>query len=370
MTPSICLVAPHGEGAVRSRLGLPTDLGFGGAEVQTALIGVGLATRGYAITFLCRARPQAEREERLGGVRLLRMPTGRRFPPGLRVLTDLGAALDAAGAAIVYQRCAQPLTGMLAWQCRRRGRRFVFAVANDRDVDGRARRALGPLRHALFRSGLRRADRIVVQSRTQMDLLPAALRARAVEIPSAFDLAGIEPRPEPPEPAILWIGNLLAKKRPDLLLALARRLPHVRFIAVAPDAGDTGLATRFRDEAATLPNVERHGRVPQGEMGRLFARARLLLNTSEAEGVPNTFLEAWARTVPVVSLGIDPDGVIERLGLGLVATPDSAGTVLEGFLRDGAARDEAGRRARAHVTRRHALLHVLDRYQELFAALA
>lgn len=370
MTASLCLVAPHVEGAVRSRLGLPTDLGFGGAEVQTALIGIGLARRGHAVTFVCGARPRLDREERLDGVRLLRMTISRRVLPGWRAWLDLGAALDAAGAAIVYQRCAQTLTGMVAWHCRRRGRRFVFAVANDRDVDGRVRRALGPLRWTVFRSGLRRADRIVVQSRAQWQLLPATLQAHALEIPSAFDLAGIEPRPEPAAPAVLWIGNLLPKKRPLALLALARRLPRTRFIAVAPEAGDASLASRFRDEAAALANVERHERVPPGEMGRHYARASALLNTSEAEGVPNTFLEAWAREVPVVSLGIDPDGVIARLGLGRVADPDEAPAILERFLQDGAARREAGHRARAHVTLRHALPAVLDRYQDLLATLA
>ena len=86
--------------------------------------------------------------------------------------------------------------------------------------------------------------------------------------------------------------------------------------------------------------------------------------------MPNTFLEAWAREVPVVSLGIDPDGVIARLGLGRVADPDEAPAILERFLQDGAARREAGHRARAHVTLRHALPAVLDRYQDLLATLA
>jgi glycosyltransferase involved in cell wall biosynthesis len=59
--------------------------------------------------------------------------------------------------------------------------------------------------------------------------------------------------------------------------------------------------------------------VPYHDVNDFYERARVFVNTSDSEGFPNSYLQAWRRGVPTVSF-FDPDGLIRRLGLGHAAT--------------------------------------------------
>ena len=58
---------------------------------------------------------------------------------------------------------------------------------------------------------------------------------------------------------------------------------------------------------------------PPEQTVKVIGDASLLLSTSDGEGFPSVFLEAWAAGTPVVSIQIDPDHKIRNGELGVVA---------------------------------------------------
>jgi glycosyltransferase involved in cell wall biosynthesis len=97
-----------------------------------------------------------------------------------------------------------------------------------------------------------------------------------------------------------------------------------------------------------------------------------LVSTSLHEGMPNTFLEAWSLGVPVLTLAFDPDGVVEREGLGISAQGSwerfvSGGrTLWQSRLR----REELSARTRAYIESAHSIDRIGARWHALVTTLA
>src|SRR5439155_3601001 len=109
-------------------------------------------------------------------------------------------------------------------------------------------------------------------------------------------------------------------------LRLARALPEARFwiVAVPQESDPPQLVVAVRDAVRELPNLELLEPRSRAGIGELLERSVAVVNTSEREGLPNVFLEGWARGVPALACSFDPDGLIARHGLGSFADGDQA----------------------------------------------
>lgn len=280
--------------------------------------------------------------------------------------SGLWSALARADADLYYTSCAGMHVGLLALFCRRHGKRFVYRSASDTDCD--PSRLLVRYRRDrwLYGYGLARADAILVQSQAQQRALARHYRLRG-------RVAGM--LVEPAQPAatrdidVLWVSNIRRVKRPDRMLDLAAKLPRQSVhMAGGPLPGEEALYREIASAAATRINVAFHGRLAYRDTGALYARARVFVNTSDVEGFPNSYLQAWMRGVPVVTL-IDPDGVIEREGLGIVArSPAGLEGAVRDLLHDAAAWRAAGERCLDYMAREHGEERVLAPYLEAFEA--
>lgn len=315
---SICVVSHQAYGALTGSGGH-----IGGVERQTALLARWLAARGHRVSMITWDEGRADGIAS-GGVATIRMCREDAGWPGARFVhprwTSLVAALRAADAALYYHNCAEYVTGQIALWCRARGRKFVYSAASNADCDARLPFLAKRRERILYRIGLRRADRIVVQTETQRRLLKAGFGLDAVTIPMPCAAPGPLPAELPGRTGrhrVVWIGRLCKVKRPDLFLDLADRCRDLIFDLVGPDDGSS-YARGVLARATAMANVRVLGSLTHAAVLGLLDETLCLCCTSEIEGFPNTFVEGWSRAVPTLST-FDPDGVIERHGLGAIA---------------------------------------------------
>ena len=347
-----------------------SDRAGGGAERQTWLLAHDLARRGLRVAHV--VYPVVEpRLDPSAPVTLVQRPVpgasgALRALPG--EVVHVCQALNRADAAVQVFRGASGAVGIAGAWARARRRSVVFAGANNADFTLETFGGPADPRARMFRAGMRLADAVVVQSGDQVALARRGFPhvAEIDQVPSFVELA---PPADGPGEAFLWISRLTDYKRPLLYANLAEAVPEARFWMVAsrsdaPEYGD--LLAELQRRAGELPNLELLDQRPHAELQALIGRAVAMVNTSSFEGVPNTWLEGWARGVPALTLSFDPDERIARHGLGL-----AAGGSVEDFAA--AARRLWARRAdrggysetvRAHVADVHGR-RVGDRWAEI-----
>ncbi|WP_306547305.1 glycosyltransferase family 4 protein [Desulfobulbus sp.] len=286
-------------------------------------------------------------------------------------------ALGAIHPDIIYQRGAYALTNYCASFVRKQGGRFIWHAASDMDfaTDRTGRPAfLRPLRRrerTLARRGITMADEIICQTHSQAEALRQQFdRSCRAVIPNGHPLpAGPFPKPTDSK-HVVWIGNWKAVKQPEIFIALAERLGAEAGVQCSM-IGRTGTGSVYEDlcrKAQGRHNLTVWGELPQDRVASILAGAHLLVNTSQLEGFPNTFIEAWMREVPVLTLCVDPDGLLAQEDIGVCAGHfDNLVAHVKRLLRDEAERSKCGQRARAYAARRHSLEGMSRAMAEVFA---
>lgn len=339
----------------------------GGAEQQIALLIEALIRADhFDIYYLTRHvhEPMPHRS-----YRVVPVGDGGRVP-AFGYITDfapLYGALRRIGPEVIYQRVACGYTGICALYARRHRARLIWHVAHDTDVTPAT---LDVGRNVLRRRlekwsveyGLRHADRIVVQTQHQRELLRRYYgRTGALIVPN-FHPEALEDLKKSPTPTVIWIANFKTWKRPEVFVRLAsalRDLQQVQFLMLGEMPSgpkDRQWRENLLQSMAQIPNLEYLGHRTQEEVNQILARAWIFVNTSIHEGYPNTFIQSWIRDVVVVSLEVNPDGVLDAEGVGIHAgSEEGLADAVRRLVADPAARMRYAERARRYARATHSL---------------
>ena len=202
--------------------------------------------------------------------------------------------------------------------------KYVFFGASDHDFLPN-KESKWNFNHGLeryYRFSLRFVKYIVTQNEFQAKKLKENWGRDSIIIPNIWYAGSSESLTKKYD--VIWVGNLRKLKRAEWFLNLARRLPQSRF-AIVGGVSEQDYYNKIRLEASSISNLDFKGACNLHETNSLISKSRLLACTSEFEGFPNTFLQAWSYNVPVVST-VDPSEVIKTYNLGIVIDTE------EGFI--------------------------------------
>ncbi|MBL6081172.1 glycosyltransferase family 4 protein [Belnapia sp. T18] len=295
----------------------------GGAEAQVAHLAGSLAQLGHRVTLIYGTGrgEDAPGPRMVGGVTCLDAAPAWRHPRSIPLFWRL---LGRLRPDICYARLPDDFLWMIGLHARQRaGACFIYALAHDRHCVPWWTYDYKPWFHGpLYALGLASAHVIAAQHRHQSEAVSRRLRRRMVHVPNLIRRCpGLLDAASPKRFDAIWVAQIRPEKRLERFLDLAESLPDHSFAVVG--GFDATLGARQRQQLETrlrrAPNLTYFGAQDATEVGKLMLASKVLVNTSEAEGFPNTMLEAWSLGVPVVSMDVDPGSVIRDRQLGLVS---------------------------------------------------
>ena len=324
----------------------------GGAERYEWLQARALVAAGWAVTVGVHAALPNKESREIDGVKFVGIGNG----DGLPSLLSWYRFLRAERPDWWQWQCASHWLGPAGLVAKLARVRMIFSAMHDCDIHPRQALTRRSRWWILYAWGLAWADRILVQHGGQLSQLAPHLRAKASILPGIVGQRNSVKPHSQREQYVAWVAVLRKPKRPDLLLKVARKMPHTRFVVCG--GSSPGTPVEYTDwiirELHTLSNIEYLGHVPPERTLQIIADAAMLLSTSDGEGFPSVFLEAWSLGTPVMSMKIDPDGVIEKKGLGSVTnTVDKTVEGIQVLMQAPDVRDKMAVRARQHVAETH-----------------
>jgi len=189
--------------------------------------------------------------------------------------------------------------------------------------------ALRPrVEHVLTASMFNRSD-LATMGFDAVTLIPGMLEPRRLMGLPSDPAFGREIRSRAPGPIVLFVGQLLPHKRPDVLVSAhhllrAHHRPDVTLVLAGhhPSPAYAEQVARFAESLGLRDSVWITGGLPDSRLAELYRRADVVVTASQHEGICLPVVEAMAMSIPVV---VSDHGALPETvgGCGVVVRDDA-----------------------------------------------
>lgn len=336
----------------------------GGAELQAFFLADVFKNKGHQVSFVFRDHWGKSQEECLYQYSYILHPVKPKpvnfFGFGNILFLErkqLRKILEQVRPNIIYVRGVNPYyVGEATCYCQKKRSKLILHIASDKNVQKPINQWLKPWlipEIKFLQYGIKNADIIIAQTKYQAKELKNNYSRIAEVVPNGHPVPDDCTKTKD-RLSILWVANWKPLKQPEVFVQLVESInshQNVEFIML----GRVGKYETLVKKAISC-GIKVIGEVANDEVNDFFDKGHLLVNTSKQEGFSNTFIQAWLRRVPVVSLYVDPDNVLkkERIGYCTGNFTELISTV-EGIVNEPECLQSMGARARAYAVKNHAL---------------
>jgi glycosyltransferase involved in cell wall biosynthesis len=306
--------------------------GVGGAEIQTYTYAEEYARQGWKVYFISE-----ELELKKSGFenKNITLITYRRSNMLVNII-NIMYCLFKVNADVYYYRHYRYILGLISFITKYGKKVSIWSTTSDPLCDhlaatkhARDKRSVNErnifsefkysLQDYIFRYGVINCNYIFVQNSTQQQIVKKSFGRDSIIFYSNTTISEYRVARKN---TILFIATMKDMKKPEIFCTIANKMTDDHeYIMIGLNYADMEKAENL-NSILERSKVKYIGEQPVARVKQLLNDSLLLINTSDYEGFPNTFVQAWAAGVPVISLNVDPDGLIKRHGLGYIGNGD------------------------------------------------
>ncbi len=310
---SICFVIPHF-----------VTFSTGGAEIQVHYLTQAFLQRGWKVEVVCAG---AGKEQQIAASPYFNDNIKYHYYRKRTIRTleffDVLKTLKNTDSHYYYQRTDFALTAATYLFAKNNKRKMVYALAGDEDTH--KNKYTDTLKNtfypSIFKKWFRytdlflldrliewtkkRVEHVVCQNQYQCHTYKNNFGISPKLIPNSFIADGCVVQEK--QNVVLWVGNNHPTKQPLLFVQLAKGM-----LDSGWDFVMLGAACSAIDKDKVPENLTVLGSVAYEQANEWFAKAKVFVNTSLREGMPNTFIQSWYFNTLVMSLNVNPDEVFSQ----------------------------------------------------------
>jgi glycosyltransferase involved in cell wall biosynthesis len=290
-----------------------SDFLFGGIHVQMYMWGLIFVEKYWDVFTFTGTKNNSS--QKFNGFNFILFPTIRFVNPLLSVFFILKSIRKIKHGVVITRGATRDLF-LISLAAKFFDVKVISMVASNTDLEPEKELIVNWHDRKLYRAGLKAVKYFVVQNIQQESLLIRNYnKHNYLLIPQIWVSSDFEKYSASNKDIILWVSNFRTLKRPHWFIQLAQANPIFKFVMVG-FPNDKNLFDKCKKEAQTISNISFLGGLSFKKTDSLFARARLFVCTSEIEGFPNTFIQAWIHGCPILTT-FDPSNIIVDNNLGI-----------------------------------------------------
>ena len=300
----------------------------GGAELQISYLAKYAKQNGYEVHYIYvdRNRPYSNYDNLI----LHSIPLKGKCIRYFQYSEEIQNKLAAIRPDIIYTRYSSCWAYYAAQYAQKNCIKHIHAFASDKAVKRGwlfrkfVRSPLAFLDDYYFCRGIKMAGHLIAQNQFQQNELLRNYKRTSVIIDQMTPAVAESVLSKSADPIhVLWVANLKNLKQPELFVQLVKQLErsqlnkNYRMIMIGRMSSH--YKDLIEDAQKELSTFQYLGELSQEEVYAELNKASILINTSVYEGFSNTFVQAWMRKVPVISMNSNPNETLTVHGLGFLA---------------------------------------------------